>query len=144
MDCIRERKLKIEVKIDNIAETFSLDAKRVRQILFNLLSNAIGFSSEEQTITVSASKLDSNLILSVHDKGRGIPAEVIDRVFDRFETYTIGSRHRGVGLGLSIVRTLVELHGGHVSIHSELGEGTLVTCVFPPFDNSAILNLEVA
>ena len=143
-DRIRERKLKIEVTIDAIVETFSLDAKRLRQILFNLLSNAIGFSSEEQTITVSASKRDSNLILSVQDKGRGIPADVIDRVFDRFETYTIGSRHRGVGLGLSIVRTLVELHGGHVDIHSKLGEGTLVTCVFPMLDNSLIQNLEVA
>ena len=121
-----------------------MDAKRLRQIIFNLLSNAIGFSSEEQTITVSASKRDSNLILSVQDKGRGIPADVIDRVFDRFETYTIGSRHRGVGLGLSIVRTLVELHGGHVDIHSKLGEGTLVTCVFPLLDNSLIQNLEVA
>ena len=64
--------------------------------------------------------------------GRGIPAEVIERVFDRFETYTIGSRHRGAGLGLSIVRSLVELHGGTVEIKSQPGKGTIVSCVFPP------------
>jgi signal transduction histidine kinase len=52
-------------------------------------------------------------------------------VFDRFETYTIGSRHHGVGLGLSIVRSLVELHGGSVKIDSVTGRGTAVACAFP-------------
>jgi signal transduction histidine kinase len=130
-DRIRERKIEIEVIIDEAVDTFELDAKRIRQILFNLLSNAIGFSSEGQIVTVHVSENNSNLILSVFDKGRGIPDEVIDRVFDRFETYTVGSKHRGVGLGLSIVKTLVELHGGQVSIESVLGEGTCVTCLFP-------------
>jgi len=130
-DRIRERKIEIEVIIDCAVDTFSLDVKRIRQILFNLLSNAIGFSSEGQIVTVLVSESNSDLILSVADKGRGIPEAVIDRVFDRFETYTVGSRHRGVGLGLSIVRTLVELHGGHVTIESVIGEGTCVTCLFP-------------
>jgi signal transduction histidine kinase len=52
-------------------------------------------------------------------------------VFDRFRTHTIGSRHKGVGLGLSIVRAFVELHGGEVQIQSAPGEGTTVTCIFP-------------
>ena len=71
------------------------------------------------------------MIFKVTDQGRGIPPEVLDRVFDRFETHTVGSRHRGVGLGLSIVRALVELHGGRVQIESAPGEGTSVTCIFP-------------
>jgi signal transduction histidine kinase len=52
-------------------------------------------------------------------------------VFDRFESHTKGSRHRGVGLGLSIVRSFVELHGGRVAIDSSPGRGTIVTCTFP-------------
>jgi signal transduction histidine kinase len=55
----------------------------------------------------------------------------VDRVFDRFETHTLGSRHRGTGLGLSIVRSFVELHGGTVTLDSTVGRGTTVTCVFP-------------
>jgi signal transduction histidine kinase len=65
------------------------------------------------------------------DHGRGIPAEIVDRVFDRFETHALGSQHRGVGLGLSIVRSFVELHGGSVTLKSVEGAGTTVTCVFP-------------
>jgi signal transduction histidine kinase len=56
---------------------------------------------------------------------------VLDQVFDRFRTHTIGTRHKGVGLGLSIVRAFVELHGGRVQIESAPGEGTTVTCIFP-------------
>lgn len=69
--------------------------------------------------------------LTVTDRGRGIAPEVIDRVFDRFESNTLGTKHRGVGLGLSIVRSFVELHGGRVEIHSAPGTGTRVTCLFP-------------
>ena len=65
------------------------------------------------------------------DRGPGIPADVQDRVFDWFETHSLGSHHRGTGLGLSIVRSFVELHGGTVSLESAVGRGTTVTCVFP-------------
>ena len=65
------------------------------------------------------------------DQGRGIPPDVIDHIFDRFKTHTAGSRHRGVGLGLSIVRSFVELHGGRILIQSAPLEGTTVTCIFP-------------
>ncbi|HEY8212970.1 MAG TPA: ATP-binding protein, partial [Methylocystis sp.] len=61
----------------------------------------------------------------------GISPEILERVFDRFESHTAGSRHRGVGLGLSIVRAFMELHGGKVLIDSAPGEGTTVTCIFP-------------
>lgn len=118
------------VAMDNVG-SFRGDAKRVRQILFNLLSNAIGFSQPGQTVTLAALRRDHELVFKVTDRGRGIPPEVLARVFDRFESHTTGSRHRGVGLGLSIVRAFVELHGGRVFIDSVPGEGTTVTCVFP-------------
>ncbi|WP_245504223.1 sensor histidine kinase [Lichenihabitans psoromatis] len=109
---------------------FEADGQRVRQILFNLLSNAIGFSSAGQTVTLAAMRRQDQVVFKVTDEGRGMSSDMLDRVFDRFESDTIGSRHRGVGLGLSIVRAFVELHGGQVLIDSALGEGTTVTCIF--------------
>jgi len=123
----------IDLKIvatDDIG-SFRGDAKRVRQILFNLLSNAIGFSRPGQTVTLAAMRRDDEVVFKVIDHGRGIPPEVLARAFDRFESHTAGSRHRGVGLGLSIVRSFMELHGGKVLIDSAPGEGTTVTCIFP-------------
>ena len=68
---------------------------------------------------------------SVADTGSGIPPEVQGRVFDWFQTHSRGSGHRGAGLGLSIVRSFVELHGGTVTLRSAVGEGTTVVCRFP-------------
>ena len=116
--------------MDNIG-SFRSDGKRIRQILFNLLSNAIGFSSPGQTVTLSAMRRDDHIVFKVTDQGRGIPPDLVDRVFDRFESSANGSRHRGVGLGLSIVKEFVDLLGGEASIQSAIGEGTTVTCIFP-------------
>lgn len=118
------------VAMDNVG-SFRGDAKRVRQILFNLLSNAIGFSSAGQTVTLAAMRRGDEVVFKVTDRGRGIPPEIIERIFDRFESHTTGTRHRGVGLGLSIVRDFMELHGGKIFVDSAPGEGTTVTCVFP-------------
>ena len=118
------------VSLDDVG-TFRADGKRVRQILFNLLSNAIGFSNPRQRVTLVALRRDDKVIFKVSDQGRGIPLDTLDQVFDRFHSETGGTRHRGVGLGLSIVRSLMELHGGEVLIDSALGEGTTVTCIFP-------------
>ncbi|QXX76318.1 PAS domain-containing sensor histidine kinase [Methylovirgula sp. HY1] len=118
------------VALDGVG-AFVADAKRIRQILFNLLSNAVGFSAPGQTVTLAAMRREDEIIFKVTDQGRGIPPEVLDHVFGRFRSHTSGSRHRGVGLGLSIVRSLVELHGGRVLIDSVPGEGTTVTCIFP-------------
>jgi signal transduction histidine kinase len=107
------------------------DGKRVRQILFNLLSNAVGFSAAGQRVEVRARRDARELLLSVRDHGRGMPPEIADSVFNRFESHTLGTRHRGVGLGLSIVRSFVELHGGRVHLETVSGEGTCVTCRFP-------------
>ncbi len=118
------------VALDGIG-SFPADGKRLRQILFNLLSNAIGFSTPGQTVTLAALRRDDTIVFKVSDQGRGIPLDVLDRVFDRFRSDAGGSRHRGVGLGLSIVKSLVELHQGQVLIDSAPGEGTAVTCLFP-------------
>jgi len=139
-DRLAESSLHLVIDTPDDIGTFTADGKRVRQILFNLLSNAVGFSSPGQTITVSARKRGGEVIFDVKDQGRGIPPEIKARIFERFESHTLGTRHRGVGLGLSIVRSFVELHGGRIELTSAPDQGTTVTCIFPnerqesPFD----------
>jgi signal transduction histidine kinase len=121
----------LDIKVPAGIGSFIADEKRVRQVLFNLLSNAIGFSPEDRPVRLSAERTDGKIFFRVTDQGRGIEPEHMSKVFERFESRTEGSRHRGVGLGLSIVRSFVELHGGWVEIDSTPGEGTTVTCIFP-------------
>ena len=80
---------------------------------------------------MSAERRPDAVVFTVTDNGPGIPPEVQDRVFDWFESHSQGSRHRGAGLGLSIVRSFVELHGGTVTLDSAVGQGTTVECSFP-------------
>ena len=130
-DRLAENDIKLQIVAMDGIGNFPADGKRLRQVLFNLLSNAIGFSYPGQTVTLAALRRDDTVVFKVSDKGRGIPLDVLDQVFDRFRSDSSGSRHRGVGLGLSIVKSLVELHHGEVLIASAPGEGTVVTCVFP-------------
>jgi signal transduction histidine kinase len=130
-DRLTESAIELRIIATDGVGSLRADGRRVRQILFNLLSNAIGFSAAGQTVTLAAMRRSDEIVFKVSDRGRGIPPEVLDRVFDRFQTHTVGSRHRGLGVGLSIVRALVELHGGRVLIDSAPNEGTTVTCIFP-------------
>jgi len=111
--------------------SFIADKLRVRQILFNLLANAVSFSPGGATVTLAAERTADAVVFSVTDRGPGIPPDVLDKVFDWFETHSLGSQHRGPGIGLSLVRSFVELHGGTVMIVSTVGQGTTVTCTFP-------------
>jgi signal transduction histidine kinase len=123
----------IELKVDAGSDigSFVGDERRVVQVLYNLLANAVGFSPHDSTITISARRSEHNVTFGVTDSGPGIPPDVKDKVFDWFESHSNGSRHRGAGLGLSLVRSFVELHGGKVRVDSIVGQGTTVTCDFP-------------
>jgi signal transduction histidine kinase len=111
--------------------SFVADGKRLKQILFNLLANAVSFSPPNSTVRFLAERQADAVAFSVSDQGPGIPSEMLEKVFNWFETNSLGSHHRGSGIGLSLVRSFVELHGGTVTIDSEVGEGTTVTCTFP-------------
>jgi signal transduction histidine kinase len=111
--------------------SFVADKLRVRQILFNLLANALNFSPPGSIVTLHAERRPDAIVFAVTDMGPGIPADMLEKVFDWFETHSLGSRHRGPGIGLSLVRSFVELHGGQVTLASALGQGTTVTCTFP-------------
>ena len=132
---IRDRLIKDNITLDIRAAddigSFAADERRIRQVLFNLLANAVGFSPPGATITLAAERRPDAVVFAVTDTGPGIPPEVQGRVFDWFESHSQGSRHRGAGLGLSIVRSFVELHGGTVTLDSAVGQGTRVECSFP-------------
>jgi len=106
--------------------TATADANRIDQVLANLVDNAIKYGRAEGRVTVGGKKLDDDkLEMFVQDDGPGIPAESLDRVFERF--YRVDkARSRdqgGTGLGLSIVKHIVQAHGGEVWLKSELGKG---------------------
>ncbi len=130
-DRIAEKAILLDVRAAPDVGSFVADERRVRQILFNLLSNAVSFSPAGEIVRLSVERREEAVIFSVTDRGPGIPDAIGARVFDRFESHALGSEHRGAGLGLSIVRSFVELHGGTVKLDSAVGRGTTVTCVFP-------------
>ncbi len=118
--------------IDPSALTLHADARRLKQILVNLINNAIKFSPAGE-VGVLARNDDGCVVISVTDTGCGIATENIPIVLDPF-TQIRDNAHlsqEGTGLGLNLSKRLTELHGGHLSIESELGQGTTVTVAFP-------------
>jgi two-component system cell cycle sensor histidine kinase PleC len=110
------------------------DLHAVRQILTNLLSNAVKFTIPNGRIEVSVTlNAQHEIELSVCDDGIGIARESQTHLFERFgqESPEVTTASRGTGLGLPIVKGLVDMHGGHIRLKSELGEGTRITIVFP-------------
>lgn len=123
--------LMLDIAVADDTHSFMGDETRVRQVLYNLLSNAVGFSRPGDVIHLSCWRENGMVVFAVEDQGPGIPAGQQRRVFDRFESRSQGSAHRGAGLGLSIAKSLVELHGGDIQLQSEAGQGTRVTVRFP-------------
>lgn len=101
----------------------SCDRARVSQVLGNLLANAIRFSPVDGTVTVSVSDDGAGVRFAVHDEGPGISPDALPKIFDRFWQSKKGD-HAGVGLGLYIVKGIVESHGGHVSAQSDSSGGS--------------------
>jgi len=130
-DRLATDRIELRVDIDPDVGDFIGDERRVVQVLYNLLANAVGFSPHDATVTISARRTEHRVIFTVSDCGPGIPADVKDKAFDWFENCSQGLRHRGAGLGLSLVRSFVELHSGTMRIESVVGKGTTVTCEFP-------------
>jgi signal transduction histidine kinase len=108
------------------------DLRRLRQILFNLLSNALKFTPAGGTIELSAREDGTTIHLAVRDTGLGIPAEDQGHVFEAFHrSAATASSHEGTGLGLTLVKRFVELHGGTVWLTSAPGEGTTIEFTLP-------------
>jgi signal transduction histidine kinase len=125
------------------------DADRLSQVVVNLLTNAAKYSDPESTIAVSAARTDGIVELRVRDEGVGIPPQMLDHIFESFvqQRQTIDRSQGGLGLGLTIVRTLVEKHGGTVHAHSAgVGKGSefIVRLPFTPVPDAPVLSTSSA
>ncbi|RED49190.1 ATP-binding protein [Aestuariispira insulae] len=131
---LREGNLCLTVDCPDDLPKFKGDARRVKQILVNLLTNAIKFTRPGGKISLTATRSeDGGLCLEVHDNGIGIAPENQERVFEPFgkvEDSFVRS-YEGIGLGLPIVKSLVEMHGGRITLESEVGVGTSVRIFLP-------------
>ncbi|AGF73920.1 sensor histidine kinase protein [Bartonella australis AUST/NH1] len=107
------------------------DAMRLHQIFVNILSNAANFATEGSTIEFHADMQGDDIVFSVHNEGSDIPNDVLDRIFKRFSSHAHHGGRAGAGLGLSLVKSFVELHNGRVEILTGTGQGTTVKCFFP-------------
>lgn len=128
----RKQKIEMFVQCPDDVVIFA-DERRMKQVLLNLISNAINYSPSGGLLTVAAAVQGDFIDISVRDTGMGIPAGDLQHVFTPFERIRSRKAHRrgGAGLGLSLVKSIVELHGGDVKIESREGIGTTVTCRLP-------------
>ncbi|MGB8273784.1 MAG: ATP-binding protein [Alphaproteobacteria bacterium] len=128
----RNNDLTLEFDCSPNIGTVYADQRRLRQAMFNLISNSIKFTPAGGTITVSARREADAVLLSVADTGIGVSKEEHERVFEKFVRGQAGqARPAGAGLGLSLVKSFIELHGGRVTLESAPNEGTKVTCYLP-------------
>jgi len=112
----------------------------LRRVLDNLLNNAIKFTPEGGKITVRVWQENAGVMLEVRDTGIGIPADQLERIFDRFYQVdgSIRRRYGGVGLGLALVKELVDLHGGQVEVESQFGEGSAFIVTLPVSEEAGV------
>lgn len=125
----QRKKIKYNLYSDIENKKVLCDPNYLELIINNLLSNAFKYTEEDQSITVTLKEENSTLLLQVKDGGCGIPIEKQGRVFERF--YQIGSSHTGSGIGLSLVKRLVELHHGRIELDSKEGKGSLFSIYLP-------------
>ncbi len=129
----RAREAKLELAFDCPAEIgkVNCDGTRVKQAVFNVLSNAIKFTPPGGNVTLEARRHKGAIAITVRDNGIGIEQEDHERVMEKFERGDPNARESAAGLGLALTKSLIELHGGSVALDSEPGKGTAVTCVLP-------------
>jgi signal transduction histidine kinase len=124
----------LEVELSPDLPSVQVDTERMAQVMGNLVSNALRHTPSGGRITLSAVSDAGQVLLRVQDTGEGIPADALPRLFDRF--YRVDSSRQRVegesGLGLAIVRSLVEAHGAQVSVQSTPGQGTTFTITLSP------------
>jgi len=124
----------LQLESDPHIPALSADPARLQQVLWNLLTNAVKFTPKQGLIVLTVKCIRSQLHITVSDTGSGISSEFLPRVFNRFSQADASTtrRHGGLGLGLALVRQLVELHGGTVQVRSAgIGKGSTFTVTFP-------------
>lgn len=123
---IKHKKINLLFNTDFKEIMLACDVDKIERVMLNLLSNAIKYTDDGGSIQVSLNKVNNDVIISVKDSGVGIPKDKLELIFDRFgQANSILSRRcEGSGIGLSIVKSIVQMHGGKIEVFSEVGKGT--------------------
>lgn len=126
----KKRDIKLHLEKPAQEVNLAIDVEKIERVFFNLVSNAMKYSPDNSSITVKYFLDKNNLVLKVADNGEGINEEDIKHIFDRF--FQVDRiRPQGSGIGLSLAKAFVELHGGSISVESELKKGSVFTVVIP-------------
>ncbi len=127
-----EKQINVRISIEPEDIIVNADERRTKQVLHNLLSNAITASPQGEEITIQARKTSQEAVISIIDHGPGIPAEYHEKIFEEFAQYNNGAQSGpSGGLGLPVSRNLVELHGGELTVISEVDKGSTFTFTLP-------------
>lgn len=127
-----QKNIELEIWSDPGLSPLSIDPDRMAQVFGNLITNALRYTPEGGWIKLAAVRDAQSLVLTVQDNGRGIPAEALPHIFDRFYRADQARSQSGEsGLGLAIAKSIVEAHGGKISAESQVGQGTTIKITFP-------------
>lgn len=129
-DWADEKQIKIDLQCPKNLDTLTIDRKRIRHALSHIMRNAISFTPEKGRVRLSATQDNEikNIVLSVQDEGDGISQRDLDLLFKPFEK---GDINGGTGLGLTLVKNIVELHNGSIDVNSKKDQGTTISLTFP-------------
>jgi len=130
---IADESFNVELNEGGVEATALVDAEALRRAVWNLLDNAVKYSPDCHTVWVDLKRQDGRAMIAVSDKGIGIPAAELRSIFDKFVrgSSADGRGTKGTGIGLAMVRHIVEAHGGEVSVESQVGRGSTFTIVLP-------------
>jgi signal transduction histidine kinase len=129
-----KKNIKVHLNIPKELPLVYVDKEMIEEVVLNLFSNAIKYSPEHTTINICVEEIDDDLVVKVADQGYGISKESLPNIFNKFYRVTDNEKVReisGSGLGLSLVKEIVEIHGGNVRVNSELGKGSTFSFSIP-------------
>ena len=121
----------LDLTVDKGLGPFTGDERKFKQILLNLLSNAVKFTSEGGRVSVRAMPADGSVEIAVTDTGIGIAPKDQEAIFEEFQQVGTARKHEGTGLGLTLTKKFVEMHGGKIWVKSEVGKGSTFTFTLP-------------
>ena len=123
---VKHKKINLIFNTDVEEITLACDPDKIERVMLNLLSNAVKYTDDNGDIYVSLNKVNEDVVVSVKDSGVGIPNDKLELIFDRFGQANdiLSRRCEGSGIGLSIVKSIVEMHGGKIEVFSEIGKGS--------------------
>jgi len=129
---VKKKQLILDVDTNQEYPVYA-DKLKIKQVLYNLFSNAIKFTPEKGKIAIDIDYGDEDITISVSDSGIGIPPEEQDKIFESFRQLDSDSnrQYQGTGLGLALVRNIVEMHGGQIWVESEAGRGSTFKFTLP-------------